>query len=63
VGVENTHTLDLGMNLTFDTLYYFVMWMRKVDGLWAAPTDSSKDTVRIPPAVWQKITYFKNTDP
>ena len=62
VGVENTHTLDLGMNLTFDTLYYFVMWMRKVDGLWAAPTDSSKDTVRIPPAVWQKITYFKNTD-
>jgi len=57
-----TDSIDLKHDLAFDNLYYFALWLTKVDGLWSDPTDSSKDTVRIPPPKWQAISYFKSVD-
>ena len=61
-GQPDSYTLDLGQELSFNQQYYFVLWLRKVDGNWAAPTDSSKDSLFIPPANWQAISYFKSVD-
>lgn len=57
-----TDSIDLKHDLAFDNLYYFALWLTKVDGLWSDPTDSSKDTVRVPPAKRQAISYFRQTD-
>ena len=60
-GINVLH-LELEQDLVFDTLYYFVIWLRIQDGAWSDPTDSSKSTLRIPPATWQGISYFKASD-
>jgi autotransporter-associated beta strand protein len=55
----DTNYID-STNFIYDSLYYFSIWLRKANGKWAQPTDSSKDTTRIPALKWQAVTYFPN---
>jgi len=45
-------------NLQFNTRYYVSLWESRVDGVWAAPTDSSQDSLTTPGYNWQSVTYF-----
>jgi hypothetical protein len=40
------------------TNYYVALWEGRVNGLYAAPTDSSRGTIASPTYNWQHVTFF-----
>jgi hypothetical protein len=50
--------VNIRPSILFDTTYYIAMWMRKKNGPWAEPTDSSRKTITIQKFTQQTVHLF-----
>jgi hypothetical protein len=61
--LSDSAIVNISDEILFDTMCYVALWMKKNTGVWSSPTPASRDTVRMPPLSWQKISYFSPNDP
>jgi hypothetical protein len=58
-GRQMVYSIDMAStDLQFDRDYYFALWLRKVDGIWAGPTAATVMKLHIPAATWESVVYF-----
>ena len=50
-------SIPLVDSLLFGKTFYVYVWLQRKNETWAPPTDSSTDTVLIPPFSWQSVHY------
>jgi PKD repeat protein len=52
-------TLRMRQSILFDTTYYISLWLRKKNGPWAEPTESSRKFFRTPKFTRQTVALFE----